>query len=265
MFDSAGNLFVGAGLAGAMATVSRYDNGDPSSVRVLASGFSGVSGVPTPIALSPDGSEVYLFATNGIIYGIDAEDGTTRVIGDLTDFHIFALPTGITVYAPPAGTGSCCADGSGVCTNDLTQAECEGSGRRYGGDGTDCGAIDPPCSPSPACGDDLVNQSSEECDGTDDAACLGQCQADCTCPPITGRCCLSDRRCEMTTRAQCDSQAGDFGGVDTSCQGDGDGNEIDDACEGVPATSAWGIIILVLALLTGIAIKFGFQRRTSCG
>ena len=69
------------------------------------------------------------------------------------------------------------------------------------------------------------------------------------------------------TRAQCDSQAGDFGGVGTSCEGDGDGDgdEIDDACQVVPATSAWGIIILVLALLTGIAIKFGFQRRPSCG
>ncbi|MCH9033157.1 MAG: hypothetical protein IID42_01470 [Planctomycetes bacterium] len=265
VFDLHGNLFVvGASLEG--RTIYRYEGRDPNARSVVANGFLGVAGVPSPLAVSPDGSELYLFEISGIIYGIDAEDGTRRIIGDLTDFHLFATPTGITVYTPPEATGSCCEDGSGVCTNDLTHTECEGSGRRYGGDGTDCGTIDPPCSPPPECGDDLVNQPSEECDGTDDAACQGQCQANCTCPPVppvTGRCCLSAGRCETTTRAQCDSQAGGFGGVGTSCEGDGD--EIDVACEGVPATSAWGIIILVLALLTGIAIKFGFQCRPSCG
>ena len=39
------------------------------------------------------------------------------------------------------------------------------------------------CPPPPSCGDNVVNQPSEVCDGTDDAACPGQCQADCTCPP----------------------------------------------------------------------------------
>ena len=37
------------------------------------------------------------------------------------------------------------------------------------------------CPPPPVCGDNLA-EAGEECDGTDDAACPGQCQANCTCP-----------------------------------------------------------------------------------
>ena len=33
------------------------------------------------------------------------------------------------------------------------------------------------------CGDNVVNQGSEECDGTDDGACPGQCLPNCTCAP----------------------------------------------------------------------------------
>ncbi len=39
------------------------------------------------------------------------------------------------------------------------------------------------CPPAPFCGDNLVNQASEQCDGTADAACPGRCRADCTCAP----------------------------------------------------------------------------------
>ena len=35
--------------------------------------------------------------------------------------------------------------------------------------------------PPPVCGND-VEERGEDCDGTDDAACPGQCQVDCTCP-----------------------------------------------------------------------------------
>jgi hypothetical protein len=35
----------------------------------------------------------------------------------------------------------------------------------------------------PACGDDVINQMSEDCDGIDATACPGACQLDCTCPP----------------------------------------------------------------------------------
>src|SRR5207237_1033844 len=39
------------------------------------------------------------------------------------------------------------------------------------------------CAPAPVCGDNAVNQASEQCDGTADSACPGRCRADCTCAP----------------------------------------------------------------------------------
>jgi len=36
--------------------------------------------------------------------------------------------------------------------------------------------------PLPVCGDNIINQPDEICDGTDDDACQGQCKQDCTCP-----------------------------------------------------------------------------------
>jgi len=44
------------------------------------------------------------------------------------------------------------------------------------------------CPPEPICGDDVVNQPSEECDGTDDEKCPGECTKDCTCPEPPGTC-----------------------------------------------------------------------------
>jgi len=45
------------------------------------------------------------------------------------------------------------------------------------------GAVPPNCTcTAPICGDNLVNQPSEDCDGTDDAACPGECLPDCYCP-----------------------------------------------------------------------------------
>jgi len=38
--------------------------------------------------------------------------------------------------------------------------------------------------PSEYCGDNEVNLPGEECDGTDDAACPGECLEDCTCPDL---------------------------------------------------------------------------------
>lgn len=38
---------------------------------------------------------------------------------------------------------------------------------------------------SPLCGDNMVNHPSEQCDGTDDKTCPGNCRPDCTCEPGT--------------------------------------------------------------------------------
>jgi len=43
--------------------------------------------------------------------------------------------------------------------------------------------LDCTCSP-PVCGDHRVNQSGEECDGPDDSACPGLCLGDCTCDAV---------------------------------------------------------------------------------
>ncbi len=66
-----------------------------------------------------------------------------------------------------------------VCGNDVVE---------YGEDcdGTDDAACPGQCNgscecPPPVCGNDVA-ESGEACDGTDDAACPGQCQGDCTCP-----------------------------------------------------------------------------------
>ena len=37
--------------------------------------------------------------------------------------------------------------------------------------------------PPGVCGDGMVNQPGEECDGPDDVACPGECRGDCSCPP----------------------------------------------------------------------------------
>ena len=65
---------------------------------------------------------------------------------------------------------------------------------------------------SSVCGDN-VRDEGEQCDGTDDFNCPGECKANCRCPSDT------------------------------------------------PAVSEWGLIVLMLLLLAGIAFKFGQRRR----
>src|SRR5207302_1983335 len=61
--------------------------------------------------------------------------------------------------------------------------------------------------PPPRCGDDLVDQPGEQCDGLDHVACPGPCAADCTCAPVCG-----DDRLDQATEA-CD------GHDDAGCPG----------------------------------------------
>ncbi len=99
VFDAHGNLFVGAGQAGVGTTFYRYDNGDPNSRRILAQGFKGQSGVPSPVALSADGSVLYVVQANGFLFAIDAEDGTTTLVATIGSV-LGGRPHGIAVYAP---------------------------------------------------------------------------------------------------------------------------------------------------------------------
>ena len=72
-----------------------------------------------------------------------------------------------------------------VCGNDVTESgeQCDGT------DDTACpGACDASCScPAPVCGNDVV-ESGEQCDGSDASACpTGVCASDCTCEaPVCG-------------------------------------------------------------------------------
>lgn len=57
-------------------------------------------------------------------------------------------------------------------------------------------------------------------------------------PDETGACCFDDGSCLTTTATDCANQGGTFQGVGTVCLGDGNGNFIDDACEGVVQSGA---------------------------
>jgi hypothetical protein len=118
-----------------------------------------------------------------------------------------------------------------------------------GFDSRGLGLVDVSCG-DPICGDNAVNQQSEECDGIDDALCPGGCQTDCTCgDPIvcgdgvaegTEECdgadddaCFGNDGCTNNTgnpdtRCRCVSSCGDNvkegleqcdGAADTSCGG----------------------------------------------
>lgn len=113
------------------------------------------------------------------------------------------------------GVGDVC-DGAAICGDNVVNRpseQCDGT------DDADCpGQCLPPGDTNecrcPICGDNVVNQPDEECDGTDDSACPGQCRADCTCPPP----------------------------------------------EAIPTVSEWGLVILALFLITGAKMYFGRRR-----
>ncbi len=74
--------------------------------------------------------------------------------------------------------GSCV--GSPVCGDGVVQGAC---GEEC--DGTDAAACPGDCQQNcacPVCGDGLVNQTSEQCDPPDESACPGECKENCTCP-----------------------------------------------------------------------------------
>lgn len=84
---------------------------------------------------------------------------------------------GVSILPPP------------VCGNDVRErAEaCDGLSSGCDQGFTPC---EPDCSCPPGststgtCGDNVVNLPGEQCDGTDDLACPGLCQSNCTCPSV---------------------------------------------------------------------------------
>ena len=109
-------------------------------------------------------------------------DGTTFI-------PYFCIPhcgigmTGTITIDVPSATGACCDGATQICSEDTTQVACEGAGARYGGDGSTCATIDPPCLVlTGACYDDTTGACEESitrvvCDGQgfrydgDDSSC----------------------------------------------------------------------------------------------
>jgi hypothetical protein len=99
-------------------------------------------------------------------------------------------------------------DGTGKAVDALLEIPAVGAGGRCVGiDGTS----------RPCCGDGLVNRPGERCDGTADAACPGQCRADCLCAgdPVTVELApVADTYIEAGTEATWDHGASDHFDVD---------------------------------------------------
>ena len=97
---------------------------------------------------------------------------------------LLASPATAQVYCPDGECNfgetqcDCPADCGAPPANEILGSTCDD------GIDNDCDGLadgsDPDCV-LPVCGDDVVNQASEQCDGTDDAACPEQCSAVCQC------------------------------------------------------------------------------------
>ena len=96
------------------------------------------------------------------------------------------------------------------------------------------------------CGDGIRNQAIEMCDGAEDYGCPGECQTDCTCPP---RPTCGDNTVNRASE-ECD------GTDDTLCPGQCQNNCTCPPILGIPAASAWGLLVMTLLLLAGARVYF---------
>lgn len=126
-------------------------------------------------------------------------DGTCAAVG------LSCSTAGTIDYVGTGGTDANCVavlNAAGVDTSSFFSGPCTfgiGCGADSGfiagrctSPATTCAAADPglyricACEiAAPTCGDGVINQPSETCDGADDAACPGNCQIDCLCPAPT--------------------------------------------------------------------------------
>ncbi len=118
-----------------------------------------------------------------------------------------SLDLAFVINGPEDELGACCyPDGS--CA-DLSLANCTASGGIWKGAGTAClGDFNPP-------------------NGIDDA-----------CEDPDGACCFYDGTCSDMTQTACNNAGGTWQGAGSVCLGDGNGNFIDDACEGIDPVGA---------------------------
>jgi len=105
-----------------------------------------------------------------------------------------------------------------------------------------------------ACGDNVVNDPSEECDGTDDDACPGECYPpghphECRCPFCGDAVVGPGEECDDGNNVSGD-------GCDENC--------MLDVLQPIPTVSEWGLVVLGLVLVASAKIYFG-RRRPSMG
>ncbi len=100
------------------------------------------------------------------------------------DFTVTGLPV-----------GACCDDATSTCTPDLTELDCLNMGVdfRYGGDGSTCANIDPPCEASGAC-----------CTSPPAPTCQNTTQSQCADTFFEGEDCASFQCPECASDADCD-------------------------------------------------------------
>jgi hypothetical protein len=139
--------------------------------------------------------------------------------------------------------GACCDQNTGQCREVTSDSfDCLGEADIFSWN-QQCPEIT--CALPAVCGNN-IREAAEECDGSDDAPCPGQCQVDCTCGG-PGQVCGNNIR-EGTE--QCD------GMDDAACPGL---CQADCTCpsEPIPTVSEWGMVVLTLSLLVGFKLKFG--------
>lgn len=191
-------------------------------------------------------------------------------------------PTGLCCEADDTCAAECCADSecndNSKCTTDAcVLGSCVFTPISCPDDLNFCNGVES-CNPAIGCvsSGNPCNGTGLKCSESTDACveCLfsGHCNDnnnctfdtcnsnnDCDHLPQCGACCLEEGSCtDGITPNDCISLNGTFRGVESTCQGDGDGDGRDDLC--VPAVSTWGMIILLLLLLTGLTIRFDRSR-----
>ena len=184
--------------------------------------------------------------------------------------------TGMCEEQADAPSGTNCENDGDLCTAEL----CDGNGACVDSPGDDvtCAPADPPCD-----GGEVCVPSTGVCEPLPDAPAGTSCQADgdpCTidvcdgfgdCMSIgeaCGACCMTDGTCaDGLTSAQCVASSGLFNGIGSECEGDVDGNGIDDACETppVPTMSTPGMMLLLVLLAIGLAMQVRRQGRRQLG
>lgn len=189
----------------------------------------------------------------------------------------------VTCPAPP--TGACCNLGNGHCHDDILEVNCTGGGMVWSAS-TTCSAVAcsvPPQIPCPCngeingsaplnmvdvltvldCANEVCNQCANSCDANCDGyvdyidmgvvACRFQGLPNC-CSRPSGACLNAQAlpTCAITLQSGCDVLQGTYMGDGTTCS----------ILGSVPAASSWGLIALVLLLMTAATLVIEGEKRS---